>query len=1109
MDTSLPDRGAVGEASSASAAFVLTHLEVYDWGAFAGRHCAEIDIEGTAIIGPTGSGKTTLVDALMTLITANPRYNLASTGGHESDRDLVSYVRGVSGAGNNSGDNEHIARQGAVVTGIAARFSSAGSSLRIGAVFWFDGSSSAVTDLKRRWIFCESDSSGLDDWLEAHHAGGARALKQLEHETPGLKIYDSKQAYLARLRGFFEVGENAFSLLNRAAGLKQLNSIDEIFRELVLDDHSAFARATEVAKEFDDLAEIHSELEVARQQRESLLPIAEGWSTRQACLGELALHQKLNALIPIWYAGHADRLWGERAEDLQRAIDGHEQASERLNAEIETVSRHAQTLRDIYLQAGGASIEQLREQIDAQTRAVEERERLASDYQRLVGGLGMDKALSPEALQTNQTLARERQESLQEISKEQKERAWALGVEQRRQQEEKDELQTELDQVKAKPASNIPGAYHQFRSSLAEHLGLDEDALPFVAELVEVQRDQSRWRGAIERAIGGHRLRVMVPGEAIKAALAWVNHRDNRLHIRFLEVKAPAGPISFFEDGFTRKLNFKAHPYRESLKRLLADIDRHCVDSPEDLRHTAHGMTDRGLMSGKNGFFEKQDQRSLQSDWMTGFDNQDRLASLNAQLKTADAALAESSKVFDAAKKESESTEQTLRLLQQLIELRFSDIDLPGAQRQLDSLNQRLAALTDPDSDVEKARLQWQEVNAQVDALRNQERDHAVAKSGLEVERKQSLESRERARRRLAGGLDEEQSSLAAAHLIVPDAESLGRLDDLERTALAAQSEQIEKKGARLKNLEQDLIRFMSKAQKLDTGALSEAGTEMQDVPRYLERLRILTEEALPEKMRRFLDYLNQSSDQGVTQLLSDIENEVSTIEERIEDLNRTLERVDFQPCRYLRLEPQRVVHESLRTLQQAQRHLRAAALKDDQGESHYGALRHMVDLLRDAADRKKTLGARALLDPRYRLQFAVSVIERGTGAVIETRTSSQGGSGGEKEIIASYVLTASLSYALCPAGRSQPLFGTIVLDEAFSKSSQAVAGRIIRALNEFGLHALFVTPNKELRLLRVHTRSAIVIHRKGQRATMTSLSWQELEARARQRSPQHDEVAS
>jgi uncharacterized protein YPO0396 len=168
-----------------------------------------------------------------------------------------------------------------------------------------------------------------------------------------------------------------------------------------------------------------------------------------------------------------------------------------------------------------------------------------------------------------------------------------------------------------------------------------------------------------------------------------------------------------------------------------------------------------------------------------------------------------------------------------------------------------------------------------------------------------------------------------------------------------------------------------------------------------------------------------------------------------------------------------------------------------------------MISLLRDASERKKTLGARELLDPRYRLQFAVAVIDGSTGAVIEIRTGSQGGSGGEKEIIASYVLTASLSYALCPKGSDQPLFGTIVLDEAFSKSSQAVAGRIISALHEFGLHPLFITPNKELRLLRAYTRSAILIHRKGQRATMTSLSWEELEAHARQRGAGQNEIPS
>ena len=56
----------------------------------------------------------------------NPKYNLASTGGHESDRDLVSYVRGVAGAGDGSGGQPHIARPGKTISGISATLAGSG-----------------------------------------------------------------------------------------------------------------------------------------------------------------------------------------------------------------------------------------------------------------------------------------------------------------------------------------------------------------------------------------------------------------------------------------------------------------------------------------------------------------------------------------------------------------------------------------------------------------------------------------------------------------------------------------------------------------------------------------------------------------------------------------------------------------------------------------------------------------------------------------------------------------------------------------------------------------------------------------------------------------------
>lgn len=1080
-----------------SSAYILTHLDLYNWGPFGSRHCAEIDPKGTAIIGPTGSGKTTLVDALMTLLTHQPRYNLASTGGHESDRDLMSYIRGVSGAGNNSGDNSHVARPGKTITAISARFHNGDKAVRIGAIFWIENSSSSVGDLKRLWLFSERDDQGLDDWLAIHHEGGAAELKHHTRDTTGLHIHGSKKAYLAQVRRFFEVGENAFTLLNRAAGLKQLNSIDEIFRELVLDDHAAFERAGEVASEFDDLATIHGELETARRQHQSLLPIAETYQKHQSTKSTLRQRQTLKDILPTWYAGIGYQLWTDRIQKLDGQINDSNATIASLETDATALKNKANTLNDIYLQAGGASIEQLQEQISQQERWVNERKQHASDYRTLVTKLGLDDTLNAPTLAANQQACEKQQQALSALENDQDQQVLDLGIDCRKFNEAVIELETEIQRIKARPTSNIHGHYQEFRSELASALNLSEDNLPFVAELVEVKKAESAWRGAIERAIGAHRLRLLVPPAAMKTALDWVNRRDNHLHVRLLEAEAPQSKAQFMEDGFTRKLNFKDHPHREALKKLLAGIDRHCVPSPEVLRDTPHGMTQQGLMSGKRGFFEKRDDQPLNRGWMTGFDNRDRLAALDDELTALQQEADQAQTDLKAARSALADTRTQQQLYASLLEIDFEQIDLPSAESELTSLQERLATLTAPDSDVEQARKQLEQANQELDEAQQKLSDE---RTNLGILQKQRTDAHERLAdmlERIGEGLTDEQQTLADEHFSPPETGQHNKLDQLERSQASKLDEEIKKLTQQVNGYELNLTQQMEKAKTVDTGALAETGSDIRDIPDYLERLRILVEEALPEKLERFLNYLNHSSDQGVTQLLAHIQNEVAVIEERIADLNATLRRVDFQPGRYLKLEPRRVTHESLRTLEQAQRQLRAAALKDDQGESHFQALENMVKLLRDASDNKRTVGARALLDPRYRLQFAVSVLDRETAKVIETRTGSQGGSGGEKEIIASYILTASLSYALCPDGATQPLFGTIVLDEAFSKSSHAVAGRIISALNEFGLHPLFVTPNKEMRLLRDHTRSAILVHRKNLQATLTSLSWEELEIHA------------
>lgn len=634
---------------------------------------------------------------------------------------------------------------------------------------------------------------------------------------------------------------------------------------------------------------------------------------------------------------------------------------------------------------------------------------------------------------------------------------------------------------------------------MAAQLRLHESDLPFLAELLEVKSDQSAWRGAIERAIGSERLRILVLDTHLAAALRWVNQRNNQLHVRLQRAQIDEQPVRFFPDGYAQKLNFKKHRLLTSAQRLLASRDLHCVASAEALRTTEHGLTVEGMISGRQGRYEKQDQRRLEDDWLTGFDNQDQLDGLERQLVAEQEQVRKLEAESQQHKAQLAKLTEQITIIERIVAIEFSSIDLPGAESDLTRSRERLVTLLDPQSDASRAKEVYEAARKELESLQSRLRETATAIAVLDSNWSYADHERKKAAERARPGLAEHERKAAEKYLVVAPSVEAKDLGDVERDLRDIVDKRVKEQLERVSETEVRLVRCMEAARRVDTGALSDVGSDIQDISAYLERLRVLKEEALPEKRKRFLEYLNRSSDQGVTQLLAGINEEVDAIEQRIEELNQTLAKVDFRGGRYLQLQPQRVKDERLRALDAAMRKVRSAALKDDEGEGHYQALQEMIGILRDAADNRRQLGSRALLDPRFRLQFFVVEVERQTGGRSPPRTGSQSGSGGEKELMASHILTASLSYALCPPEADRPLYATVVLDEAFSKSSPSAANRIIEALRVFRLHPIFVTPNKEIGLLKEHTRKVICVQRLGKEASLASISWQKLEEMAKQ----------
>ncbi|MAX25591.1 MAG: hypothetical protein CMJ19_13915, partial [Phycisphaeraceae bacterium] len=803
----------------------------------------------------------------------------------------------------------------------------------------------------------------------------------------------------------------------------------------------------------------------------------------------------LKRIVPIWFAIQGQERWDQVFNDLASDLQKENKQLKAHNDEKKSIADRVDTLLERYLNLGGNVIKELEKTIELQKAITEERRKSADEYYNFIQEFDLNRTLTEEIFQENKTILDNKREKIQADYNAANDRNLDALSRIREIDAHIKRTTSDLQQVQSRPSSNIPPKFQAFRTLLANKLALDEGDLPFVAEMVQVKQSEMDWRGAIERAIGSDRLRILVSEKHIKAALRWVNNRENQLHVRLLQANHQVHPRKFLPDGFTHKLNIKNHPLINTVKDLLASRDLHCVNSPDELQTTDHALTMQGMMSGRRGRYDKQDQQRLNENWMTGFDNKDQLETLRQKLQ----ALTMDKKqkwepISNESDKQRSACSTKLTIINSISNLKFAKIDLPKAIFELEQSQTKLKELLDPASDASQAKSEYDTEQAKLKSLEEKIRLQEKAINFVEVKQEEAAKARDQAANRIGEGLNEVEIELAQTSFLISDDIKVEQLDDWERTFRNEADQNLEEQTRYIEKCITNLTSSMSTAKREDTGALADYTNTPDDASAFLNRLDVLTKEALPEKQERFMEYLNRSSDQGVTQLLASINEEVDNIKERINDLNLTLAKVDFRDGRFLQLQPQHTKDERLRAVERAMQKVRADALLDDQGESHYKSLRELVDILREASENRRLKGSRELLDPRYRLQFFVVEVDRNTLKQSPKRTGSQSGSGGEKELMASHVLTASLSYALCPAQASRPLYGTIVLDEAFSKSSPSAANRIIDALRIFNLHPIFVTPNKEIGLLKKHTRKVICVQRLAKCATLASISWEELE---------------
>ena len=1057
----------------------LEALSVYNWGSFNGLHSARIDPSGTLVTGDNGSGKSTFIDGLMALLLPASRatFNVAAAQGDRSDRTLLSYMRGSFGSTHDgSSTRVRSKREGAVVTGLRALYrSDNGEAITLAALFWTTQSSNSLADVKRIYIVAKRDLE-LKEVLDAFGRGNARTLKQwLRNDPLTTCCDDSFRDYqeLYRRRLHME-NQNAPALLSRALGLKKIDDLTRLIRELVLEPSAIRQDAKKVVDEFSDLVAIHDKLVDARAQREQLvrLPVLSTEITN--CGNNLSSLEKERDGLTAYLAGLCYRLWGERLNRIQTDIE-ELGLSLRQTRQKEQEGQHQEHRRhEDYVRSGGDRVEAVNNELtqtNEQLRRVIEQ---SSRYQAETKKLGLSDTLSESDFIANQAMVETKLSTLSDDAHDSQDRFAESAADLSALQQQFAQTNKAIEEIEARPDSNIDIAYQRLRDELVESLSLQRDQCMFIGELIDVKQDQRHWQGAIERALGGLRITLAVPDHCFSLVTHWLNSRHTGLHVRVQVVvnNTTSSPPIFKTEGYLRKLVWRDHPYRDWLKSHLAGFDLHCVANTEILDQTPFSMTAQGLIHKQRGRFEKKDQHKVDErrHWSLGFSNKARLDILHKDAKDLKDKLSVASNDVANRRKHMDEIHAMESLWKKLSEYRWQDIDAPYWQSKAEQVRHILDQLQQSDGKLAQARELWEQAKRDLEHIRREKevlikRDGELAKSLSDTKMKQRAAAqmadmeideptKTRLDKRIGTILDEDLDQARSR----PDYYSKPINRDCETW------------GRRKSSAEKSAIGIMAafrSNQKWQVIAL-DWGADTASLNSYIDHLNELEEEGLPSLVEQFVERLNKHATQSLARIRQKLSAQREDILERINTINQVMRHTEFRSGSYLKLGSRNERYPHVTEFNNRVAGVLKNATSDDH-EMRFRELSSVVETLEKASNpaTANTLESLRLLDARHQMSFFAEEKDSSSDEILDVLESSSGKSGGEKESFAGTIVAASLAYVLTPEGHDRPIYSTVFLDEAFSNTAEAVSRRVLRVFKELHIHVNLITPYKNLNLAR------------------------------------------
>ncbi|MBU0498952.1 MAG: ATP-dependent exonuclease SbcCD, C subunit-like protein [Gammaproteobacteria bacterium] len=1111
-----PSLGLDFVGDDALSGFRLKRLEVFNWGTFDGRvWTLSLDGRNGLLTGDIGSGKSTLVDAITTLLVPAQRiaYNKAAGAGSR-ERTLRSYVLGHYKSERNevTGAAKPVSLRDpnsySVILGV---FHNAGydQTVTLAQVFWMKD---AQGQPARFFIGAERELSIAGDF-----ARFGTDIAQLRKKLRGLgaDIEETFPKYGAWFRRRFGIdNDQALELFNQTVSMKSVGNLTDFVRSHMLEPFDVAPRIGALIAHFDDLSRAHEAVLKAKRQVELLSPLAADCQRHGSLASGIEELRRCREALRAHFAGLKLALLDKRlaslGEDWVR-LDGQ---VKRLASRRQDQGLAVDEIRRDLAENGGDRLERLAAEIKRQEQERDRRRQRADRYAELVRRLGETPAGEMTDFLAQRSRLSEQAEALREqaalLENREREQDFAF----RKGREEHQLLNDEIAGLKRR-RSNIDQAQIQIRAALCAALGVDEEAMPFAGELIQVREEERDWEGAAERLLRGFGLSLLVPDAHYKAVAEWVDrsHLRGRLVYFHVRPRRPAALPDQHPDSLARRLAVKPDSlFYDWLERELAHrFDLACCATQEQFRRETRAITPAGQIKDPSGRHEKDDRHRIddRGRYVLGWSNAAKIAALEAKNLGLETRLGEMAGLITQLQSERKGLEARLDALSRLDEFAdFEELDWAG-------IASEVARLADERRRLEAASDILKQLNERL-------REAAQTLAGIERELETARDKRSKVEQRQIDAEGQRQESLARLAESPPDPRVAGRLEALRGEALGEHlltvescdnreqdlrkwlQDRINAEQKKINLLVERIIKAMSAFKeefKLETAEF-DAGIEAAF--EYRNLLDQLNRDDLPRFEARFKELLNVNTINEIANFNAQLARERETIKERIARINESLTQIDYNPGRYILLESQPSPDADVRDFQTELRACTEGALTGSEDAQYSDAkflqVKAIIDRFRGReglSDQDRRWTAK-VSDVRNWFLFAASERWRADGAEHEHYSDSGGKSGGQKEKLAYTILAASLAYQFgleWGALRSRS-FRFVVIDEAFGRGSDESAQYGLKLFQQLNLQLLIVTPLQKIHIIEPFVSSVGFVHNEGGRdSKLRNLSIEEYRA--------------